>query len=405
MSVAELVVWAGMAGAVGVLCLVALGDWLVQRTADTARGLAFISMMGGASVLMSGLPEQVWPLLDPLALLSLKATLGPMSGALALGYLGAWLEAGRSETWIRRALWLGSFLLVLGSVGLAMAAVLTGGRHAFQVLAVSGAMTLLMVVLALVVSVRGAMLGDRLARWMVVACACLGASVVGLYAKGLGVSGPGVFLWFCTALFSVAYFLIVIALTIQRNREVRRLRHLAAGLSAQDYAIPMPQGSLLIPRVAEAMWRSHRLERPCVVAALVVRNLYELGDQVEQGFEAQILAVLAARVRRHVGFRNVVGLYHPRCFILAVSSSQDPRRGELLVEALLQSVCERVRVGSTDQHFNFWPNVAVGVVDVTHSPVDALAAIDRAEQLALESPAWKDPDGRWEDAETRPSAL
>lgn len=405
MSVAELVVWAGMAGAVGVLCLIAFGDWLVQRTADTARGLAFISMMGGAAVLMSGLPEQVWPSLDPLMLLPLKATLGPLSGALALGYLGAWLEAGHSESWIRRALWLGSFLLVMGSVGLASLAVLTEGRFVHQVLVASAVMNLLMVGLALVVSARGVLLGDRLARWMVVACVCLGVAVVGLYAKGLAVAGPGVFFWFCSALFFVAYFLIAIALTIQRNREERRLRHLAAGLSAPDYSIPMAQGPLLIPRVADAMWRSQRLERPCVVAALVVRNLYELGEQAEQGFETQILAVLAARVRRHVGFRNVVGLYHPRCFVLAVSPGQDPRRGELLVETLLQSVCERVRVGATDQHFDFWPNVGVGVVDVTQSPMGALAAINRAEQLALEGPARSNRAASAAHTETWPSPL
>ncbi len=402
MSVVELVVWSAMAGAVGVLCLVALGDCLVQRTADTARGLAFVSMMGGAAVLLSGLPEQVWPWLDPLAMLPFQVTVGPLSGALALGYLGAWLEAGRSEPWIRRALWLGSVLLVAASAGLALVALLEEGRHARQVLAWSGVTNLAMVALGLVVSVRGATLGDRLARWMVVACACLGVAVVGLYAKVLGVPGLGVFAWLGTALFAVAYFLIVIALTIQRNREVRRLRQIAAGLSAQDYAIPMPQGSLLIPRVADAMWRSRRLERPCVVAALVVRNLYELGEQAGQGFEARILAVLAARVRRQVGFRNVVGLYHPRCFVLAVSSGQDPRRGELLVETLLQSVCERVSVGSTDQHFDFWPLVGVGVVNVTHSPMDALAAIDRAEQLALDGPARSDSAAMGLHGETRP---
>lgn len=139
-----------------------------------------------------------------------------------------------------------------------------------------------------------------------------------------------------------------------------------------------------------------------MVAALVVRNLYELGEQAGQGFEARILAVLAARVRRQVGFRNVVGLYHPRCFVLAVSSGQDPRRGELLVETLLQSLCERVSVGSTDQHFDFWPLVGVGVVDVTHSPMDALAAIDRAEQLALDGPARSDSAAMGLHGETQP---
>lgn len=384
MSVGELVVWSGMAGAILMLCLVAAADLLVQRTVAAVRGLAFILMMGGASVWASGLPQALMPWMDPTTDLVLKASFGPLAGALALSYLGIWLGSGRDEPLINWLLLTGTVAGILVAVGLAFTVVLSDRWSPFHILVVSSASFLISVLAAMLASVRGAMLGDRLARWMALACGWLVLMVAGLNAKQLAVPGLDLFAWVVTAFATASYFLIVIALTIQRTREVKRLRMLAKGLSPQDLNIQMPQGAQLIPRVADAMWRSERLERDCVVAAIVVRNLYEVGQDLGHGEESQILAVLAARIRRQVGFRNVVGLYHPRCFVLAVSSGQDPRRGELLVDLLLKSIRERVRVGVPERRFDFWPEVGIGVVDLKNTPLEALAAINKAEQLALE---------------------
>jgi GGDEF domain-containing protein len=406
MTAWELVVWAGMAGAIALLCLVAIADCFVQRSVSAARGLAFVLMTGGAALLLSGLPEQVFPSMDLAAILPLKVAIWPLSGALALNYLGVWLGSSQDDPLTRWTVFLGCAGLLVASAVLAMAA---ETLDPWTVLSWSNAVTMAMVLVALCVSARGAMMGDALARWMVVACAFLGLAVMGLYGKSLAIPGWGLLVWTGTAIATVAHFLIVIVLTIQRNREVRRLRQLAKGLVAQNLDIPIPQGSQLIPRVADAIWRSRRLERPCVVAAIAVRNLYELGDELGHTVEAQILAVLAARIRRHVGFRNVVGLYHPRCFVLAVSPGQDPHRGVLLVESLLRSIRERVRVGPPDHRFDFWPAVGMGVVDVVHSvkqsPMDALTAINRAEHLALEDQVLGDMMSRSLDFDTLPDPL
>jgi GGDEF domain-containing protein len=381
MAMAELAIWAGMAGALALLFLVAVAECLVQRTVGTVRGVAFVALMGSAAIILSGLPEQFLPRWDSAVFLPLKVTIGPLSGALALRYLGFWLGTARDDRLTRRTVKVTSVVLILLSVAIVFFA---SHLEAWHLLMWAGGMYLTMVAVALFVSARAVALGDGLARWMVVACMFLWVAVMGLVTKSLESPGFGLPGWGLTAFSTVAYFLIVIALTIRRTRELRRLRLLAKGVVAQEFNIPMPQGSQLIPRVADVMWRSQRMERPCVVAAITVRNLYELADELGHGVEAEILAVLAARIRRHVGFRNVVGLYHPRCFVLAVSSGQDPRRGELLVSSLLKSVRNRVRVGPPDQRFDFWPEVGVGVVEVQHSPLDALQAIDSAEQLANE---------------------
>lgn len=382
-SLWETVVWAGMAGVLAVLCLIAAADLIYQRSVPSARGLAFILLTGGSSVLMTGLPETLVSGLHPATLLPLKAVGGPISGALALTYLGIWMDATHTDRWMRGIVRVGGYFLVLTAVGLALLALLATSWSSTSVLALALAVNVVSVGFATVVAIRGAAYGDRLARWMVVACACLLFMVLGLYAKGMGLAlGLGV--WTLTALATVGYFLIVIALTILRNREERRLKRVARGLVASPIDVHMPQGSQLIPRVEEAIWRSERLGRECVVAAVSVRNLYELAEEAGPGSEAQILAVLAARIRRHVGFRNVVGLYHPRCFVLAVSAGQDPRRGELMVSALLKSLREVVLVTNEENRFGFRPRIGVGVVDLHVEKMDALTAINRAEQLALE---------------------
>ena len=384
MSVAELVVWSGMAGAILMLCLVAVADLLVQRSVAAVRGLLFILLMGGASVWASGLPQALMPLLDPTADLVLKASFGPLAGALALNYLGIWLGAGRDEPVTRQVLLF--FTLLSGALAIVLAFVAMNSKvwAPAHILGVSSLSYLGSVFVSLLVSLRGAKMGDHLARWMSLACLSLIVMVTGLSAKMMGVEGLGIKTWALTAFATILYFLIVIALTILRTREIRRLRQLAQGVAPQELNIQIPQGAQLIPKVADAMWRAERLERDCVVAAIVVRNLYDVGEDLGHGEENQVLAVLAARIRRHVGFRNVVGLYHPRCFVMAVSSSQDPRRGELLVESLLKSVRERVRIGPPDRRFDFWPDVGMGVVELRKQPLEALAAINRAEQLALE---------------------
>lgn len=384
-SLWELVVWAGMCGAIVLLCLVSAVDMYVQKSVESIRSFAFVGAAGAAAVVLSGVPQILVPEMVPQALLVLKASLGPLAVALALNYLIVWLGVGRDDPLTRRTLTIGSSIYGVATLGLAYLASASGSAWApHQVMVISMALLLCAVVVIAFVSARALLLGDTFAGWIVVLAACMAIMVGGLYGKAMALPYFGPLAWIGTALISVIFFLLLVVLTSSRNREVQRIKQLSQGLVAQSFDIPLPQGSDLIPKVADAMWRSHRLERDCVVAAIVVRNLYELGDGLGRGVETQILAVLAARIRRHVGFRNVVGLYHPRCFLLVVSPGQDPKRGKLLEESLLRSIRERVRVGPPDRRFDFWPEVGMGVVEVKrHAAMEALPTIDRAELLAL----------------------
>lgn len=380
----ELVVWSGMAGVIAVLGLIAGLDLLLHRSVAAVRGLAFMLLTGCTSIVLTDLPLFLFSSLSPAMLLPVKAAAGPLSGALALTYLGVWIGAEHDDPPLRRTVWGGSLALVLASVVLVVLAFTGRGWAPRDIMALAGAVNVASVVLAMIVALRAVRLGDELARWMVVACGCLAVMVLGLYAKALGVQGLDLGTWMLTALATVGYFLIVIVLTILRNREQRKLLRQARGALTEEAGLNLSQGSLLIPKVEDAIWRSQRFGRECVVAALSVRNLYQLSEQAGHGVEAQILVTLSARIRRVVGFRNVVGLYHPRCFVLVVSAVQDPRRGELLVSSLLAAVRQDMLVDAGNRKFRFSPSLGVGVVNLRGGDMDALAAMNKAEQLAME---------------------
>lgn len=382
----ELVIWAGMAGVLLILALIACADLAVQRNKASLRGLAFISLTGGAAVVMSGLPAMLWPAVSAKVWLLLKVSMGPLSGALALSYLGIWLDADHEDAAMRRMVTVGSLSLVAASLVLAVATVSSEAFRPLELIGVAAVVNLVSAFLALAVAVRGARLGDRLAQWMVYACMSLAVMVAGLYSHGMGYSPLGVAGDAITALTTVGYFLVVIVLTILRTREQRRLRRMARGIVGREVDIPMAQGASLIPRVEDAIWRSQRMQQRCVVAAVSVRNLYEHGELISNGSETKILTVLAARIRRQVGFRNVVGLYHPRCFVLAVSSGQDPKRGELKMSELLASLREPVPLSINGAALRFMPCVGMGVVPIDDPSMSALDAINQAEKQSFNAP-------------------
>ena len=377
----ELAIWSGMAGALFLLSIVAAADLVASRSIPSARGLAFIVLTGGSSTLLSGLPEMLIPALGAEVLLPLKASFGPLSGALALTYLGVWLGSAHDDQLIDWIVSGGSVGLVLAAVILAAIALLGDVMEPVSVIAAAATVNALSVLCAGIVAFRGATLGDKPARWMVVACVCLAGMVGGLYATAMHPTGPGI--WVFTAVCTIFHFLIVIALTLQRNRELRKLNREAKSLVQPPLGGDIALGSRLVPHVEDALWRSARFGRECVVAAISVPNLYELVQVAGTGVEQQILVALMARIRRIVGFRNVVGLYHPRCFILVVSAVQDPRRGELLATRLLCDLRKPVRVGEEQGRHLFEPSIGIGLIRITGRDSDAMAAMNRAEQLAL----------------------
>jgi GGDEF domain-containing protein len=384
MHTVEIVIWSAMLGGLLTLATAAMVDVVMNRNvASSWRGLVFLLLTGTSCIVLSGLPAELFPGLPPSAALILKCSLSPLSGALALTYLGLWMGVAAEDPWVHHTITWGSAASVAAAVGMATLSALYAAERERELLELSALVSSMSIALALLASVRAAQLGDRLARWMVLACVFLAGSIAGLYAKALqfALLTPK---WIgLTAFCVVAFFLVVLALGIQRSRQQRRLERLSGLSQGSDTVTGLPTGSVLLSKVGDAMWRSARINTDCAIICIYLRNLYELGETAGHGVDHQILVSMAARVRRAVGFRCVVGLYHPRCFIVVISAVKQPaliRR----MEQRLSYLCAKPLsvVGLDHANHGFTPQVGMGTVMALASSADPAAVMDEAERLA-----------------------
>jgi GGDEF domain-containing protein len=383
----ELLIWTLMLGGLLALAGAALADVLATRSPAAWRGLGWQLLMGSSCVVISGLAEDLFPDFPATPALMLACSLGPLSGALTLSYLRQWLGEAAEDRWVHPVVHWGPYGLLIAGVLMAWAVGLQDTAHNQRVVAMAAALTGLAVLLAGFASVRAAYLGDKLARWMVLACMFLAISVMGLFTHRLGYDAPGDWDQILTAFCTVAYFQVVVGLAARRNQLNRKLKRLSENSQGIDDATGMPLGSVLLSKVDDAFWRSERLGADCTVIALHLRNLYALSELAGHGVDQQILAAMAARIRRAVGFRCVVGLYHPRCFVVVISAVHQPNAVERAVERLHQLLRKQLNVSGTgaEQHI-FMPEFSIGLVTLPPGrQARAVTIIDQAEQKALDA--------------------
>lgn len=372
-----------MLGTLLTLVSIAFLDLLVNRSRYALRGVIFISLTGSTAVLLTGLPEFLFPELPVAALMVLKASLGPLSGAVTLTYQRMWLESIGNDPLVFR-------ISVIGGFASLLATFVLGGLAAFAspvdfngLLLAAATVNTASIFLGLVTAFRASALGDPLARWMVVASLCMAGMVGGLYGHALQFSGLGLLAWILTALCTIAYFLVVTALTLERNRQHRRLKRLAGLPSGVDPATGLPTGSVLLSKIDDAFWRTARVRGQCTVLCLYLHNLYELGESAGHGSDLQILSAMTARIRRAVGFHCVIGLYQPRCFVVVISASKNPHALRSSVQRLTYLIKKPVSVIALDaKHYAFSPNWGIGEVTVNASNADPIAILNEAERLA-----------------------
>lgn len=389
MSSIELSIWAAMLGALLTFLGAAFADALRHPSAASFRAIGFIALLSVSSMLMCGWIEHVAAIQDPAWLLPAKVTLGPLSGALALFYLGIWFGKLAQDPWLDRLILWGSVAQCLMALLLLFAIVLWP-TLGYSLLRVAFVVNLFSVVLALSASARGVALGDRLAMPMLIACVCLGLMVIGLYAKGLGWASSNL-LWGLTAICTAIYLLITTVLTIMRNRERRLLLRMSEGVAKNDEITGLPVGGTLLAKLDDAVWRSLRFERECAVLAIWIDNLFVYNDVSDVSIEHEIRYVLTARMRKAIGFRHTLGLQQSRCFVAGISAIKN--RGHVLerAAALVQDLQRPMQVGvMLGQARNFEPKVSIGIVFVGLGHMtDPLQATDHA--LSLAKKAGREP--------------
>lgn len=381
MSIHELGLWSALAGGLITLAILTLSDLLSEQwNLGALRNAVFVLAAGAAVLMMTGLPEILIPQIGGLAFLMLKASAGPLVAALTLYYLGQWMGGAREDVVMYRITAWGSRSLVLLAIGLAFAAAMVPAEHFRGILVVTAVVTLFAALLGISLALRASVLGDPLARWMAVSCAVLFFVTIGTYLKGLQIP-LGMTAWVLTAVLTITFFILTSVLVRVRNLENRRLAQWVRLDPSTDPTTGLPSGASLVSKVEHAFWVTGRKHGRCTVICVYLRNLYELADTVGQGADYQILRVMAARIRRVVGFRCVVGVYHPRCFVVALDADQYRDRLPSILSHLREFLPQSIPIlGIDSREHVFTPVVGLGLIEAPAAQAKALDVLHEAER-------------------------
>jgi GGDEF domain-containing protein len=395
MNSPELVVWSAMLGGLTTLVAFALADALIRRSIASWRACLFVALIGSACVLLTGITEFLFPTLPQKMVHMLQNSMGLFSAALALRYLGFWMGVALEDRVVRACIGCGVLGLALAGCTMAMLTWLGPPEEAPGLLATTAVINTVAILLPAIALLRAIHLGDRLARGMLANMCLLLVMVAGLYGRGLHQDwGMGV--WVLTALCTISFLMVGTYLGLRRDRLNRRLERLARLAEGGDPSTGLPKGSMLISKVDDAFWRSARRHQECTVICLYLRNLYELAETAGHNADQQILAAMSARMRRSVGFRNVLGLYHPRCFIVVISTDSKSRLVEKLLQRLHYLMAKPLRVMGPDYaSYAFVPRFGIGAVSVLANDANAAAVVDQAEHLALAANPETDGQTQW----------
>lgn len=395
MNANELIVWSAMLGGLTTLAASALADALIRRSIASWHACVFVVLIGWECVLLTGITEFLFPDISPKIVHVLQNSMGLFGGALAVRYLGFWMGVAREDRVVRASIGFGVFGLALAGCTMAVLTWIAPAGDAPGLLATTAVINVLAIFPPAIALLRAITLGDRLARGMLANMGLLLVMVVGLYAHGLHKDGSmGV--WILTALCTISFLMVGTYLGLRRDRLNRRLERLARLAEGGDPSTGLPKGSVLISKVDDAFWRSARSHQECTVICLYLRNLYELAETAGHKADQQILAAMSARMWRSVGFRNVLGLYHPRCFVVVISTDGKSRLVEKLLQRLHYLMAKPLSVTGPDYATHaFVPRFGIGAVSVIASDANAAAVVDQAEQLALAANPETDGQTQW----------
>ena len=374
-----------MAGGIFTVFLVALADTLGNRNTGTLLNPLFVLITGASCVVITGLPEALFPMLPVRPLMILKGSLGPLAGSMSLYLLGKWLGGLNEDVLVYRLTAWGGILIALATLVLAGLASWVPADRFLNLLWLTAGVNLVPVAIAWAVVKRSDQLGDPLAHWMKYSIACLAVMTVGFYMKGLQLPGLGMGVWAFIATVTVVYFLISTLLVVLRVRQRQKLAQLLRMELGADPATGLPTGVALLSKIEHSLWRAARLRSESTVICIHISNLYELVNAQIEGVDHQILSAMAARIRRGAGFRCIIGVYHPRCFVVALSTDRhNPHITDAIDDLRAITNMPLALKGEWESFHTFLPRVGVGAVTVNSGNTRVVDVINAAEQRAVQ---------------------
>lgn len=376
MQIWELVIWSAAAGAIGLVVLVNVADFLFRRHPASLHGAVYNSSCLAFVLLLSGLMQSLLPRPYLQEVRLAQILVGPVCVCLGDLWLRGWLGARYRDRLMNVALLSGGIVLPL--LGVLSVWVL---RPALQ-LPFAGALVVLNMVIVVWMSFRAWLLGDALARGMTVGTVLMLSSSGGLYAIALRPSDP-LSLPMQSAIAAASALTVTIVGFMLWQRQERRVRVAQEVHSQYDPVTKLPSGTPLVRHLIRAQKRRRLTRREGAVIAVMVFEPDRVRAIAGNSGLNEAYLHLAQRLQHQVGVVNSVGRYWDRCFIALMESIHSPAALRTVGLRVASSLRRPMDVKASDgSQVQVRLDVGVGVLRLTREAEDVEDLLAEAQHLA-----------------------
>jgi GGDEF domain-containing protein len=377
MNAHELAIWSMALGAIGAVALARVADLVARPTLSQLQGVAYHATVFLLVLILSGVASQCWPALDPKLMQAAQVLAGPVCVGLSNFWIRGWLGAAQRDGVMSSVLRAGAILSPVAALwGLAL-------PIAWQ-LPAAAAVSVLGGVLTAWLTVRAALMGDRLAPVMAAGCLLTVPAIAGLYALAMGVPGSGAALHAALALCAAGSNAMTGFALWRRDRHQWRARPARRRSARFDPVTRLHGGIGLVQKLIKAQRRRQRTGRDGAVLAVLVFDVDRIAAQVGTAGVNEMFICIASRIQRQVGIVNPVCRYYERCFVSLVESIQSP--------SWLRTLGLRVGAGlrrpmhvmaATGERVEINADVGVGVVHLSGGAAAVEDILHEAQRMAL----------------------
>ena len=378
MSTPELILWSACVGAMALVVLLALADCAYSRTRASLQSLTYLAGSFLFFALLSGLFGVVAAALWSIPAAPVRITqilIGPLCAVMGSWWISQWLSAHKRDRFGKNVLHAAT---VTGLVG----GVLCLFLKADWALQASAALAMLNLSVALLISVRAAQSGDKLAWGLALGCALALPTQIGLYTMALGSTRLPLTMQAGVALVGLLSMVITARMLWLRNHHARQIS--GDDSSQRDPITRLYSSVALIRKIIVAQERRQRTRRDGALMAVVLFEPERLLKQVGQFGMNDIYIQLARRMQRHTGVVNPAGRYYDRCFVVLIESMQSPRWMRTLGLRVASGLRQPLDVTSlAGERMKITPDIGVGMVHLSARAEDVDQLLHEVQRVAV----------------------
>ena len=378
MDALALVVWSMALGVIAALAVARLADLVARPTLSRLRAVSYHASVFLLVLVLSGVLAHAHAPASRF-LLALQVLAGPLCVGFSNYWIHGWLRARQRDRLM--AVLLRASAFVLPALGL-LALLLPRAQQ----LPAAAAISLLGGVLTLWLTVRGWLMGDRMALAMALGCLCTLPAIAGLYALAMNLvplgTWPQALLALCAALSNALTGLVL----WRRDRLAWQARGRAARVRVQDPVTQLASARTLVRRLVVALRRRRRTGRDGALLAVMVFDVERIAAQVGASGVNEMWVALAARMQRQLGDVNPIGRYWDRCFVGLVETIPSLPWLRTLGLKVAVSLRHPIEVhGLGGDPVKVHADIGVGVVHLPPGPVEVEDILHAAQRLATEA--------------------